>query len=99
MPEPLKLNEAVPVLLVSVMSVVANPVTDLEKLIPTSNVSATCVPVGSVKLTVATVVSKLMAFEVVLAAGPVRVPSVTPSFATASVIVPVAFVGEVTVAV
>ena len=93
------MNEALPVLLVNVMSLVAKPVTDLENVIGTSNVSATCVPAGSVKLTVATLVSKSIAFDVVLAAGPVRVPSVTPSFATANVIVPVAFVGEVTLAV
>ena len=99
MPDPLNATEAVPVLLVTVMSLSANPVTLLEKVIGTLNVSAIWVPVGSVKLTVATVVSKLMALEVVLAAGPVRVPSVTPSFATASVIVPVALVGDVTVAV
>ena len=99
MPEPLKVNEAVPVLLVSVMSLVAKPVTDLEKVIDTSNVSAICVPAGSVKLTVATVVSKAIALEVALLAGPVRVPSVTASFATASVMVPVAAVGDATVAV
>ena len=93
------MNEAVPVLLVNVMSLVANPVTDLEKVIGTSNVSATCVPAGSVKLTVATVVSKSIALDVALAAGPVRVPSVTASFATANVIVPFAAVGDVTVAV
>ena len=92
------MNEAVPVLLVSVRSLVANPVTDLENVIGTSNVSATWVPAGSVKLTVATVVSKLMALEVVLLVGPVRVPSVAASLATANVIVPVAFVGDVTVA-
>ena len=93
------MNEALPVLLVNVRSLVSKPVTDLENVIGTSNVSAVCVPVGSVKLTVATVVSKLIAFDVVLAAGPVRVPSVAAFLATARVIVPVALVGDVTVAV
>ena len=93
------MNEAVPVLLVTVRSLVASPVTDLEKVIGTSNVSATWVPVGSVKSTVAMVVSKLMALDVVSLAGAVRVPSVTASFATANVIVPFAAVGDVTVAV
>ena len=67
------MNDAVPVLLVSVMSLVANPVTDLEKVIGTSNVSATWTPAGSVKLTVGTLVSKGIFPVAVALAGPVRV--------------------------
>ena len=88
-----------PELLVTVISLASNPVTDFEKVIGTSNVSATCVPAGSVKLTVATLVSKLIASEVALLGGPARVLSVTASFLTANVIVPCADVGDVTVAI
>ena len=94
------MNVASPVPLVRVvvivMSLVAKPVTDLENLTGTSNVSAVCVSVGSSKLTVATVVSKLIASVGSLIAGPVRVPSVTAFFATSNVIVPFAAVGDVT---
>ena len=103
-PEPFNVNVALPVPLVRVVVIVisaaANPVTLLLKVIGTSNVFVTCVPVGSVKSTVATVVSKLIASDVALLAGPVTLLlSVTAFAATSNVIVPFAAVGDVTVAV
>ena len=111
MPEPLKVTVASPDPLVRVVvtvrsagmskpEVAVNPVMLLEKVIGTVKVFVVCVPAGSVKLTVTIVVSNAIAFDVVLAAGPVRLPlSVAAFAATASVIVPFAFVGDVTVAV
>ena len=88
----------VPVL-TKLISLFVSPVTDLENVTPTSKLFAVWRPCGTVKASVATVVSKLMALEVALLAGAVRVPSDAASLATANVIVPFAAVGDVTVAV
>ena len=73
---------------VTVMSLLANPVTLLEKVIGTVKVFAVCVPAGSLKLTVGGVVSKLIALDIALLAGAVCVPSVTAFFAISSVTLP-----------
>ena len=88
-----------PVLLVTVISLAVNPVTDLEKVIGTSKVSAFWTPVGSVKLTVAIVVSKAIVLDAVSVVGTFFVPSVAAFAAIVSCTVPLAAVGEVIVAV
>ena len=79
---------------VIVRSLLSNPVTDLEKVIPTVKVSFIWTPCGSVKRTVGAVVSKLMAGDVCFVAGAVRVPSVEASLATSTLTVPFAVVGD-----